>query len=186
MAQGKKWTTEAERLEARRASHRAYRERNAVRLRETYEARKPDVMARNHKYYMDNAERIKAQARKYRTENADKIAAWNSNPEVRERKAQYSRDYRNTHAGPPLPYYWPYGETEWPVDVVNSIVSREFPEDIRADICQELCLLLVEGEDAAVLPSHIQRIRGELYGRYSTNIDRLLAAGWDVPLEVWV
>ena len=186
MAQGVKWSTPEERHAAKLASARAYRERNATRIRDEYAERRPAVLARHRAYYLDNAELIRAKARKYREENREKIEAWRNDPLVHERRLQYSREYRATTAGPPMTYYWPYGGNEWPVDVVNSIVSREYPEEIRADICQELCLLLVEGEAEDTLASHIQRLRGELYGRYSTNIDRLMAAGWDIPTEVWI
>lgn len=180
MAQGKKHATEEARREAIRESNRRYREAHRYRSN-------PTVLEKKREYYQSNREVILAKARKYYADNRDRIQAWRNSPEVRAARLQYMAEYRAGHAGEPLPLYWPYGHTDWPLDVVNTVVPRAYPEDIRADICQELCLLIIEGETESTLVTHLPYARSKAYGNtFRYRLEDAMALGWDQPYDVYI
>lgn len=44
---------------------------------------------------------------------------------------------------------WPYGIQDATVDLVNMSVSKRMPEQMRGDVCQELCVEVLSGDLAA-------------------------------------
>ena len=147
------------------------RERYAI-----WKSRHPGVAeARARAYYEQNREVVLEAQRAYRAD-----------PSVRANIAQYMAEYKGVHKLPPIPDYWPYNMQGWPIDTVNAIVPREITDPIRADICQELCLLLVEGVGEADIKGYTkdaQRRNGYTYGY---RVEDLMSTGWDIPVEVWV
>jgi hypothetical protein len=106
-------------------------------------------------------ERQKELRRAWRERNRGKVAAymreWNSKRRLLEA---------------PVPEVWPYAATAWPVGIVNSLVSKEMPEQVRADICQELCLMLIAGEvDEESLARALPSVRRKAYGNYALSLD---------------
>jgi len=107
--------------EKQRERQRAYRARHAAELREKDRLRRgsPERKAADQRYHQKGGSELLARKREQRAERI----------------------------GPPVPMYWPYSQSGWPVDVVNEAVPKHIPEDIRADVCQEMCLLLHERDD---------------------------------------
>lgn len=131
-------------------------------------------------YRAKNRERAAARAREWYAKNKERAAATQrerrSRPEVQERIREYFKawaaDNRERDTGIPIPEYWPYlaGDTHggWPVDDVNAIVPKNMPAEVRADVCQELCLVAVEGGDIA---QHLRYAMRRAWGDYALSID---------------
>lgn len=71
----------------------------------------------------------------------------------------------------PVLELWPYGATGWPIDHVNNIVPRELPDTLRADICQELCLMLLSNQDTDLSPQVVKSVTRRAYGDYARSLD---------------
>ena len=68
--------------------------------------------------------------------------------EGREAYLAYLRQYRsgNSTRVEPIPELWPYGCDDRLCLRINEIVPRGIPEDVRADVCQELVLAVLAGD----------------------------------------
>ena len=90
---------------------------------------------------------------------------------VRQEAAEERRE-RQKVVAEPMAEFWPYGATGWPMAEVSAVVPREIPDARRADICQELCLMILAGElevkDAAV---SWRRVARKAYGEWARSID---------------
>lgn len=99
----------------------------------------------------------------------------------REQINAYRVQWRQTHSSGPtihIAEIWPFGATGWPFEEVNAVVSKALPEVVRADVCQELCLMVISNELA---PEDIQKsVRGvirRVWGDYSISIDQRRSDG---------
>jgi len=147
-----------------------------------YEANREQESANRLAYYYANRE-VAAEQRKARYED---------NRE-QENRARVLRGFNYVPVVPlaPIPESWPYGAGGEPFDRITGLVPNYIPEDLRADIGQELCLLWVEGEldqrdmvaiRRKVYPKHsVLSIHQPTFGREETLGDYIESPDWELP-----
>lgn len=140
---------------------------DAAKKRAYYEANREAKLAYQAKRRQDPA---------YQAAMAVYRANWAAaNPD----KVQASRRkwYENNYQPPtdvPVPDYWPYNQSSPLIDRVNAVVSKYIPDDLRADICQELCLLVIKGElEEAEIASAIPHVRYTITGKQCVSLGAL-------------
>lgn len=147
-----------------------------------YDANREAILAKKREYYVANrAAKLDYQAKRredpayraamqlYRT----KWAAENPDKMAEARRKWYEANYVPFTAEP-LAEYWPYGHTSGLLDRVNAVVPRGIPEYLRADICQELCTMVLEGQiDEAGVSEAIPHVRYTLTGKYNVPLSVL-------------
>lgn len=158
------------------------------------------------KYYAEHADEIKAKRRAYYAANRErelaKAAVRRQSPEVQLAQRLYHENWRAAHAeelreakakwyainregilaqarGVPIPEFWPYGATGWPFDEVNAVVPTGLPPEVRADVCQELCLAVIAGEATTNdLTALVPGAKRRAYGEWALSMDWERADGW--------
>lgn len=102
-----------------------------------------------------------------------------TDPAFHEKNLQRLRDYRARQPHEvvqKLAEVWPYGATGWPFEEVNAAVPHTLPETVRADVCQELCLMVIAGEvDVADLP--VRPVIRRVWGDFTLSIDQRRSDG---------
>ena len=82
-------------------------------------------------------------------------------------------------ASEPLPEVWPYGHSSPHIAAVNGVVPRNLYEAVRADVCQELCLMLIAGEVTEdSLQQAVPGATRRAYGQYAISMDWRAADGY--------
>ena len=167
--------TEEELAARRKARNAAYRETHREQIAK-YQRERHVVLRAEHN----------ERSRQWWRDNAERIATLRNTPENTEARRQYWAQWvtGSDRRVPPVSEYWPYDTSSPVIDKVNTLVPRWYAEDIRADICQELCMILLEGEvDTGYGLKLAQR---NTRREYAVSAETLQESGWDIPLEVWI
>lgn len=93
-----------------------------------------------------------------------------------ERRREYNRNRvkksKQSVESVSIPQYWPYGVMDWPINIVSPLISMEMPEYIRADIGQELCLMILMDEvKEENLFDAYTNARKKAYGPWTRSLD---------------
>lgn len=124
-----------------------------------------------------------ARRRKYATE-AERLEALRASKRryyARNRKSEIARVSAYQQAARaalvPIAPYWPYGRRSMLIDAVDAMVPRGLPADVRADACQELCLLALTHDTETVRGAVRGAVR-KAYGQYALRLDTPVGVGY--------